>query len=52
MQNRDIDVYVNDELLMSAKASKKGFIKIKKNNNLGKIILDAHNKGENIKLYV
>jgi len=52
MQNRDIDVGVNDELLMTAKASKKGFIKIRKDNNLGKIILDAHNVGEKIKLFV
>ncbi|MCH8004135.1 MAG: Flp pilus assembly complex ATPase component TadA [Nanoarchaeota archaeon] len=52
MQNRDIDVYVNDELLMTAKASKKGFIKVRKDNNVGKIILDAHNRGEKIKLFV
>jgi predicted PilT family ATPase len=52
MQNKDIDVYVNDELLMTAKAGKTGLIKVKKNNNLGKVILDAHNKGEKIKLVV
>jgi len=52
MQNKDIDVYVNDELLMTAKAGKTGLIKVKKNNNLGKVILDAHNKGEKIKLLV
>jgi ATPase len=52
MQNKDIDVYVNDELLMTAKAGKTGLIKVKKNNNLGKVILDAYNKGEKIKLLV
>jgi predicted PilT family ATPase len=51
MQNKDIDVYVNNELLMVAKASKKSLIKIKKNNNLGKIILDAKNRGEKIQLF-
>jgi len=52
MQNKDIDVYVNDELLMTAKVSKKGLINVKKNNNVGKIILDAKNKGEKIILFV
>jgi ATPase len=51
MQNKDIDVYVNNELLMTAKASKKSLIKIKKNNNLGKLILDAKNRGEKIQLF-
>ena len=52
MQNKDIDIYVDNELLLTAKASKKGLIKVKKNNNIGKIILDAKNRGEKIKLYV
>jgi len=52
MQNQDIDIYVDDELLMSAKASKKGIIKVKKNNDLGKIILNAKNRGEKINLFV
>tara|TARA_B100000315_G_scaffold19558_1_gene17175 strand:+ start:594 stop:2456 length:1863 start_codon:yes stop_codon:yes gene_type:complete len=51
MQNKDVDIHVDNELLLTAKASKKSLIKIKKNNNLGKVILDAKNKGENIKLY-
>jgi len=51
MQNQDIDVYVNDELLMTAKVSKKGYIKIRKNNNLGKTILDAKDRGEKIILF-
>ena len=52
MQNKDIDVLINNELIMTAKASKKGLIKIKKNNNIGKIILDAKNRGEKIRLLV
>jgi len=52
MQNKDIDVSINNELIMTAKASKKGLIKVKKNNNIGKLILDAKNKGEKIKLMI
>jgi len=52
MQNKDIDIHVDNELLLTAKASKKSLIKIKKNNNIGKIILDAKNKGEKIQLMV
>ena len=50
MQNKDVDVYLNDEFLMSAKAGKTGIIKVKKNNNVGRLILDAINKGEKVKL--
>ncbi len=52
MQNKDIDIYLNEEFLMSAKAGKTGIIKVKKNNNIGKVILNAHNKGEKIKLVI
>jgi ATPase len=52
MQNKDIDVYLNDEFLMTAKAGKTGIIKVKKNNNIGRVILDAHNRGERIRLVI
>jgi len=52
MQNKDIDVYISNELIMTAKASKKGQIKIRKNNNIGKVILDAKDRGEKIRLVV
>ena len=37
---------------MTAKASKTGLIKVKKNNNIGKVILDAVNRGEKIRLVI
>ena len=52
MQNKDIDVYLNDKFLMTAKAGKTGLIKVKKNNNIGKVILDAVNRGEMIRLVI
>ena len=50
MQNRDIDVYIGNELIITAKTSEKGLIKVKKNNNIGKSILDAKDRGEKIRL--
>jgi|TARA_B100001971_G_scaffold177102_1_gene171384 ATPase len=52
MQNKDVDVYLNDEFLMTAKAGKSGLIKVKKNNNVGRVILKAISKGEKVKLFV
>ena len=52
MQNKDVDVLLNDEFLMTAKAGKSGLIKVKKNNNVGRIILNAVNKGEKVRLVV
>ena len=50
MQHRDINVYIGDNLLLTAKAGKTGIIKIKKSNNIGRLIMDAINRGEKIRL--
>jgi len=52
MQHKDIDIYLNDEFLMTAKAGKTGLIKVKKNNNVGRIIMEAINRGEKLRLMV
>jgi len=52
MQNRDVDIYVNDEFILSAKAGKTGTIKIKKSNNIGRRLMDALNRKEKIRLVV
>ena len=52
MQNKDIDIYLGDEFLMTAKAGKTGLIKVKKNNNIGRVILKAINNGEKVKLFI
>src|SRR3989339_690572 len=52
MQNRDIDIYVNEEFILSAKAGKTGTIKIKKNNNIGRRLMEALNRKEKIRLVV
>jgi len=50
MQNKDVNVYVGDDFLLTAKAGKTGIIKIKKDNNIGKLIMREINRGGKIKL--
>ena len=52
MQNKDIDIYAEQEFILSAKSGKTGLIKIKKSNNIGRRIMDALNKKEKIRLVV
>ena len=52
MQNRDIDIYAGEEFILSAKAGKTGLIKIKKNNNIGRRLMEALNRKEKIRLVV
>lgn len=52
MQNKDVDIYVGEEFLLSAKAGKTGTIKIKKNNNIGRRLMEAMNRHEKIKLII
>ncbi len=52
MQNKDVDIYVNDEFILSAKAGKTGTIKIKKSNNIGRRLMEALNRKEKIRLVV
>jgi ATPase len=49
-KNKNIDIYVNDDYLLTAKSGKTGLIKIKKNNKIARILIDAINTGEKIKL--
>ncbi len=49
-QNKDIDLYIDDKFVMSAKAGKTGIIKVKKNNNIGRMLIKEINKGKEIKL--
>ncbi|MBU0536178.1 MAG: Flp pilus assembly complex ATPase component TadA, partial [Nanoarchaeota archaeon] len=49
-KNKDIDIVVNGDYLLTAKSSKKAIIKIKKDNKIARIIIEAINKGEDIKL--
>jgi ATPase len=50
MQNKDVEVFAENEYLLSAKAGKTGIIKIKKDNPIGRRILKALQSGEKIKI--
>ena len=52
MQNKDVDLYLGEEFIMTAKAGKTGVIKVKKNNNIGRIILEGIDKGEKVRLLI
>ena len=52
MQNMDVDIYVGNEFVLSAKAGKTGIITIKKNNNIGQRLSKALSLGESIRLLV
>jgi len=49
-KDKDVDIYINDDYLLTAKSGKTGLIKIKKNNKIARILVDAINAGEKIKL--
>ena len=50
--NRDVDIVVNNDYLLTAKVGKKGKVRIRKNNKIGKIIVNAINSGEKVELMV
>ena len=52
MQYKDVDLYIGDEFILSAKAGKTGVIKIKKNNNIGRRIMESLSRREEISLRV
>ena len=52
MKGKDVDIYVGDDYLLTAKVGKSGVIKINKKNKIGKILLDAINIGEKVRLVV
>jgi ATPase len=52
LRGKDVNIYVNDEYLATFAVGKKGVIGVKRNNNLGKTLLDAIDAGSRISLTV
>ncbi|HLG24827.1 MAG TPA: PINc/VapC family ATPase [Candidatus Nanoarchaeia archaeon] len=52
MQEKEVDVHINDQFLLTAKAGQTGVIKIKKSNNIGRRLMEAINNKEKIKLVI
>lgn len=49
---RDVDIFVGDDYLLSAKTGQAGIINISKDNKIGSILVKALNTGEKVKLLV
>ena len=47
---KEVDIVVNGDYLLTAKVSKKARVKVRKDNKIGKIIVDAINIGEEVEL--
>ena len=50
MQNNDIQIYVDNEFILSAKSGYNGIIKIRKNNPIGKLLANAAVEHKSIRL--
>jgi ATPase len=48
--NKDVDIFVEGDYLLTARSSKKSVIKISRKNKLGRILIDAVQKNEKIEL--
>ncbi|MFH1063884.1 MAG: PINc/VapC family ATPase [Candidatus Woesearchaeota archaeon] len=49
--NRELEVYVGDEFLVQLHVGKNASVKIKKDNNVGKTILNAMKRGGDLRIY-
>ena len=49
-KDKDVDILLDEDYLLTVKVSKKGIIKINKNNKIGKIIVNSLNMGERLRL--
>ena len=50
-KNKDIDIYVDNDFLLTAKVGKAGALRISKKNKIGRIIAKAFTMGEEVKIY-
>ena len=49
-QNKDIDIYAEDDFVLTAKSGSTGMIKIKQDNPIGKILMKAVNERKQIRM--
>jgi len=50
--NRDVDLYLNGDYLLTAKVGKNAVIKLKRAHKIGKLITDALTKGQGLELRI
>ena len=49
--SRELDVYIGNEFIVELHVGKRAMVKIRKDNNIGKVLLNALNRGEEIKIF-
>ena len=49
---REVDIYIGEDYLLTAKTGKAGVINISKDNKIGSLLVKALNTGEKVKLFV
>ena len=47
---KNVDIFIDEDYVLTAKVGKKGIIKVSKKHKIGKVIQDAINMGENLRL--
>lgn len=47
---KSVDIFIDEDYVLTAKVGKKGIIKVSKKHKIGKVIQDAINVGENLRL--
>jgi len=52
LKGKDVDIFVEKEYLATFNIGKKGMIRLKKNNPLGKAIINAQKYGEKVRIYL
>ena len=51
-QNKDADIYLDDNFMLTARAGATGIVKIKKSNKIGHSLINAINSGKKVKVLV
>ena len=52
LKGKDVDLFVEKEYLATFNIGKKGVIRLKKNNPLGKAITNAQKYGEKVRIFL
>ena len=48
--NQDVEIYIDEDFVMTARVSAKGAVKITKRNKMAKVLIDAVTAGENVRI--
>lgn len=51
-KNKDCDIYIDDDLLLTVKSGKNAIVKLKKDNRIGKVLFKAIKRGEAVRIFL